>query len=244
MMTPEQIEKIKLRITDKQARLGYLEPAEVELMDALDALEEAQQTELYKSHEQLREQNARLLVNNHNLQRELEVAQEQDVFMRGIAENIASELKKRDQQLAEAQQQLTLERERTDYWGNKEEEARWEAAKWREDLVKAPKNLAEAQRQLSEKTGELVEAQLLINEYRIAVGNCYSVMSRRRKEVWEAQQTIARQGEIIHGIDRDLTKLRMALVSIANDKAGEVSVWSMMLANKARAALEEGETQP
>jgi len=60
----------------------------------------------------------------------------------------------------------------------------------------------------------------------------------------EAQQTIARQGEIIHGIDRDLTKLRMALASIANDKAGEVSVWSMMLANKAREALKEGETQP
>jgi hypothetical protein len=63
-----------------------------------------------------------------------------------------------------------------DEYANKEEEARWESAKWCEDLIKANEKLA--------------ESQLLINEYRIAVGNCYSVISRRRKEAFEAQQTI------------------------------------------------------
>lgn len=59
--------------------------------------------------------------------------------------------------LEEAQHQLTLECERTDYWGNKEEVARWEAAKWREDLVKANKELAEAQQTIARITNYLME---------------------------------------------------------------------------------------
>ncbi|MEK4881452.1 MULTISPECIES: hypothetical protein [Paenibacillus] len=114
--------------------------------------------------------------------------------------------------------------------------------------------------------GKLAEAQLLINEYRIAIGNCYSLMSRRRKEVWElkqtvkrqgsalgdcedylkiqhqdlieAQQTIARQGEIIHMIDRDLTKLRLALIAIASmDVIGSSAISMKSIAQE---ALREG----
>lgn len=57
--------------------------------------------------------------------------------------------------LVESQQQLTLERERTDYWGNKEEEARWEAAKWREDLIKVNKKLVEAQQTIARQQSAL-----------------------------------------------------------------------------------------
>ncbi|MBY9082368.1 hypothetical protein KIH86_13935 [Paenibacillus sp. HN-1] len=38
-LTPERIEKIKDRLKERQARRGWLEREEAELMEALDALE-------------------------------------------------------------------------------------------------------------------------------------------------------------------------------------------------------------
>ncbi|OBZ08911.1 hypothetical protein A8L34_22420 [Bacillus sp. FJAT-27264] len=42
-LRPERIESIKERLTEKQARVGYIERAETEVMEVLAALEEAQQ---------------------------------------------------------------------------------------------------------------------------------------------------------------------------------------------------------
>lgn len=42
-MTPEWIEEIKERLSERQARKGTLSREEVELIDALAALEESQQ---------------------------------------------------------------------------------------------------------------------------------------------------------------------------------------------------------
>lgn len=54
----------------------------------------------------------------------------------------------------------------------------------------------------------------------------------------EAQQTIAQQGEIIHGIDRDLTKLRLALIAIAGmDVIGSSAISMKSIAQE---ALREG----
>lgn len=73
-MTPnEHIEEMGMTISMMGAELLATKK---ELKGALAALEEAQQTELYKSHDQLREQNARLLMNNHKLQGELAEAQQ------------------------------------------------------------------------------------------------------------------------------------------------------------------------
>ena len=46
-MTPERIEEIKVRLSDRQARRGYLEREEMELMELLAALEESQQEQEY-----------------------------------------------------------------------------------------------------------------------------------------------------------------------------------------------------
>lgn len=54
--------------------------------ELLAALEDAEQTELYKSHDQLRDQNSRLLMNNHELQGELSEAQQTIARARHIAE--------------------------------------------------------------------------------------------------------------------------------------------------------------
>lgn len=55
-----------------------------------------------------------------------------------------------------------------------------------------------------------------------------------KKELAEAQQTIARQGEIIHAIDRDLTKLRLALIAIAGtDIIGSSAITMKAIAQEA-----------
>lgn len=62
----------------------------------------------------------------------------------------------------------------------------------------------------------------------------------------EYQQTIARQGEIIHGIDRDLTKLRLALIAIAGiDIIGSSAITMKAIAQEAlgEGAKEEWEFQ-
>ncbi|WP_340398088.1 hypothetical protein NST50_15380 [Paenibacillus sp. FSL E2-0202] len=63
-------------------------------------------------------------------------------------------------------------------------------------------------------------------------------VARLTRELAEVQQTIARQGEIIHGIDRDLTKLRLALVAIAGmDVIGSSAISMKSIAQE---ALREG----
>lgn len=85
----------------------------------------------------------------------------------------------------------------------------------------------------------LAEAQQTIDAYRIAVGNCYSVMSRRHKEVWEAQQTIARQREELtwHG---DIGNYEVGNYTlIADDSLDEWESFVLQdVGKRGRAALE------
>lgn len=61
-----------------------------------------------------------------------------------------------------------------------------------------------------------------------------NVAAGYHRELVEAKQTIAQQGKIIHGIDRDLTKLRLALIAIAGtDIIGSSAITMKAIAQEA-----------
>ncbi|WP_375104082.1 hypothetical protein ACDZ28_04145 [Paenibacillus sp. RS8] len=115
------------------------------------------------------------------------------------------------------------------------EESQQQNARWKEAVNALMMGDTEIQR-------ELAEAQQTISTLNEELNYIRSIadisLPAVREELEVAQQTIAQQGEIIHGIDRDLTKLRLALIAIAGmDVIGSSAISMKAIAKE---ALKEG----
>ncbi|KWX71590.1 hypothetical protein AMQ84_27080 [Paenibacillus riograndensis] len=91
---------------------------------------------------------------------------------------------------------------------------------------------------LEEAEGDIITLKQKVEFQKEALETYKDNREAMKEQLAEAQQTIAQQGEIIHGIDRELTKLRLALIAIAGtDIIGSSAITMKAIAQE---ALREG----